>query len=53
MGTGGSRTSRGRGTGGEADAIEKKCVRRVGHGVHPELIELAVRDAVERREPRR
>jgi hypothetical protein len=40
------------GVGGEAGAIERELTRRVGHGVHPELIKLAVRDAVERRRPR-
>jgi hypothetical protein len=40
------------GVGGEADAIEKEVMRRVGHGIHPELITLAVQDAVDRRKPR-
>jgi hypothetical protein len=40
------------GVGGEADAIEKDILRRCGHGIHPELIKLAVQDAVERRKPR-
>jgi hypothetical protein len=40
------------GVGGEADAIEKEVMRRVGHGTHPELIKLAVQDAIEGRKPR-
>jgi hypothetical protein len=38
--------------GGEAEAIEKEVMQRVGHQIHPELIKLAVRDAVEQRKPR-
>jgi hypothetical protein len=40
------------GVGGKADAIAKEVMRRGGHGIHPELIKLAVQDAVERRKPR-
>src|SRR5262245_32659090 len=40
------------GVGGESDAIEKEVLRRCGHGIHAELIELAVQDAVDRRKPR-
>jgi hypothetical protein len=40
------------GVGGEADAIEKEVMRRVGPGIQPELIKLAARDAVGRRRPR-
>jgi hypothetical protein len=38
--------------GGEVEAIEREVMRRVGHGIHAELIKLAVQDAVERRKPR-
>jgi hypothetical protein len=38
--------------GGEADAIEREVVRRVGHCVRPELIKLGVQDAVEQRRKR-
>ena len=38
-------TSR-RGVGGEADAIEKGVMRRAGHGIHRELIKLAVQDVM-------
>jgi hypothetical protein len=37
---------------GEADAIEKEVMRRVIHGIRPELIKLAVQDDVEQRKPR-
>jgi hypothetical protein len=40
------------GVGGEADAIEREVVRRVGRGIRPELIKLAVQDAVEQRRKR-
>jgi hypothetical protein len=40
------------GVGGEADDDEKEVVRRVGHGLRPDPVKLAVRDAVERRKPR-
>jgi hypothetical protein len=40
------------GVGGEADAIEREVMRRVSHTIHPDLIKLAVRDAVEQRKPR-
>jgi hypothetical protein len=40
------------GVGGEAGAIEKEVMQGVGHGIRPQLIELAVQDAVERRKPR-
>jgi hypothetical protein len=38
--------------GGEADAIEKEVLRRVDHGIHRELIERVIRDAMGRRKPR-
>jgi hypothetical protein len=38
--------------GGEAEAIEREVMRRVSHTIHPELIKLAVKDAVEQRKPR-
>jgi hypothetical protein len=38
--------------GGEADDIEREVVRRIGHTIHPELIRLAVQDAIEQRKPR-
>jgi hypothetical protein len=38
--------------GGEAEAIEREVMRRVGHEIHPELIKLAVQDAIEQRKPR-
>ena len=40
------------GVGGEFDAIEQEVMRRIGHEIHPELIKLAVQDAVEQRKPR-
>jgi hypothetical protein len=39
------------GVGGEPDAIEREVLRRVSHTMRPELIELAVRDALEPRRP--
>jgi hypothetical protein len=39
------------GVGDEADDIEKEIMRRVGHRIRPELIKLAVQDAMERRKP--
>jgi hypothetical protein len=38
--------------GGEAEAIEREVMQRVGHEIHPELIKLAIRDAIEQRKPR-
>jgi hypothetical protein len=38
--------------GGEAEAIEQEVMRRIGHEIHPELIKLAVQDAIEQRKPR-
>jgi hypothetical protein len=40
------------GVGGEFDAIEREVLRRISHTIHPELIKLAVRDALEQRKPR-
>jgi hypothetical protein len=40
------------GIGGEADAIEKEVMRRVGPKTHPEIVKLAVKDALESRKPR-
>jgi hypothetical protein len=40
------------GLGGEADAIEREVVRRVGPGVATELVKLAIQDVLERRRPR-
>ena len=37
--------------GGEPDAIEKEVLRRVGPGIHPEVVKLAVQDALEPRKP--
>jgi len=41
------------GVGGEADAIEKEVLRRLGPGVQPELVKLAVQDVMEQRGPGR
>jgi hypothetical protein len=41
------------GVGGEADAIERGILRCLGPGVHPDLVRVAVQDAMERRRPRR
>jgi hypothetical protein len=38
--------------GGEAEAIEREVMRRISHTIHPELIKLAVQDALEQRKPR-
>jgi hypothetical protein len=38
--------------GGEAEAIEREEMRRISHTIHPELIKLAVQDAIEQRKPR-
>ncbi len=38
--------------GGEADEIEQEVMRRISHITHPELIKLAVQDAIEQRKPR-
>jgi hypothetical protein len=38
--------------GGESDAIEQEVMRRISHTIHPELIKLAVQDALEQRKPR-
>ena len=40
------------GIGGEAAAIEREVMRRVSPGIHPELVKLAVEDALENRRPR-
>jgi len=40
------------GVGGEADAIEREVLRRIGPGVPPELVKMAIQDAMERRRPR-
>ena len=40
------------GVGGEADAIEKEVLWRLGPGVQPELVRPAVQDVMEQREPR-
>jgi hypothetical protein len=40
------------GIGGNAEDIEKEVIHRLGPGVHPELIKLAVDDVMERRRPR-
>jgi hypothetical protein len=40
------------GVKGEAEDIEREVRRRLGPGVHPELIRLAVDDVMERRRPR-
>ena len=37
--------------GDEAEAIEREVMRRVSHTIHPELIKLAVQDALEQRKP--
>ena len=41
------------GVGGEADDIEKEVLRRLGTGVHPDLVRLAVQDVIDQRKPRR
>ena len=38
--------------GRDADAIKREVMRRFGHSIRPELIGLAVRDAMEPRRPR-
>ena len=40
------------GIGGEANEIEREVIRRVIQGIRPELIRLAVADAVEQRRSR-
>ena len=40
------------GVGGEADAIEREVRRRVGTGVAPELVRMAIVDVMEGRRPR-
>jgi hypothetical protein len=35
--------------GGEAEAIVREVMRRISHTMHPELIKLAVQDALEQR----
>ena len=40
------------GVGGQADAIEREVLRRVGPGVPPEVVKMAILDVVERRRPR-
>jgi hypothetical protein len=41
------------GVGGEADAIQWEVLRRLGHGIYPELIKLAVQVVMKQRKPRR
>jgi hypothetical protein len=38
--------------GGDAEAIDKEVIRRVSSMTHPEIIKLAVKDALEPRKPR-
>ncbi len=38
--------------GDEAETIEREVLRRVSHAIHPELIRLAVQDALELRKQR-
>jgi hypothetical protein len=40
------------GIGGQAQAIEREVMRRVGSGIHPDLVKLAVAEAMENRRPR-
>ena len=40
------------GIGGDADAIEKEVTRRVSPGIHPKIVKLAVKDALEPRKLR-
>jgi hypothetical protein len=40
------------GIGGDPVAIEKEVMRRVSPKTHPEVVKLAVRDALEPRKPR-
>lgn len=35
----------------EAEAIEKEMMRRISHTIHPEIIKVAVQDAIEQRKP--
>jgi hypothetical protein len=39
------------GIGGDADAIEQEVMRRVGSGIHPRLVKMAVADALDNRKP--
>jgi hypothetical protein len=41
-----------RGVGDVGGAIEREVIRRISHTIHPELIKLAVQDAIEPRKPR-
>jgi hypothetical protein len=38
------------GIGGEPDAIGREVMRRVGQGIHPELVKPAVQDAIDHAE---
>ncbi len=38
--------------GGEAEEIEREVMRRISHTIRPDLIKLAVLDAIEQRKPR-
>ena len=40
------------GVGGESVAIEREVIRRVGPGIHPQLIKMAIEDVMEQRRPR-
>jgi hypothetical protein len=40
------------GVGGEAGAIEREVLRRVGAGIAPGLVSLAIKDVLEGRRPR-
>ncbi len=40
------------GIGGEGGAIEREVLRRVGPGVAPELVKVAIQDVLEGRRPR-
>ena len=40
------------GIGGDAKDIEQEVKRRVGPGIHPKLIKMAVEDALDQRKPR-
>lgn len=40
------------GVGGEADAVDREVRRRLGSGVPPELVRMAIRDVLEGRRPR-
>jgi hypothetical protein len=40
------------GVGGGADAIDRKATRRLGPGIHAELVKLAVQDVIDQQKPR-